>query len=83
MQALLSIQRASTHHILQYRDVNYSEGCTTLNLLQLSFRRDCADLVFYFKCLDGLYAVQLQYFFRHKFTRQIGSFDQRNFHLSP
>ena len=45
--------------LLHYPDVKYSERCITLNLLPLSFRRDCADLIFFFKCLHGLYAVQL------------------------
>ena len=54
MQALESIQRAATRYILSYPDVKYSERCTTLNLLPLSFRRDCAHLIFYFKCLHGL-----------------------------
>ena len=62
MQALESIQRAATRYILHYPDVKYSERCTTLNLLPLSFRRDCADLFFFFKCLHGLYAVQLEDF---------------------
>ena len=71
MQALEFIQRAATRYILQYPDVEYSERCTTLNLLPLSFRRDCADLIFFFKYSHGLYAVQLEDFFRQKFTRQI------------
>ena len=62
MQALESIQRAGTRYILNYPDVKYSERCSTLNLLPLSFRRDCADLTFFFKCLHGLCAVQLDDF---------------------
>ena len=62
MQALESIQRAATRYILHYPDVKCSERCTTLNLLPLSFRRDCADLIFFFKCVHGLYAVQLEDF---------------------
>ena len=60
MQALGSIQRAATRYILPYTKVKYSERCTTLNLLPLAFRRDCADLIFFYKCLHGLYAVQLE-----------------------
>ena len=62
MQALESIQRAATRYILHSPDVKYNERCTTLNLLPLSFRRDCADLIFFLKCLHGLYAVQLDDF---------------------
>ena len=47
MHALESIQRAATRYILHYPDVKYSERCTTLNLLPLSFRRYCADLIFF------------------------------------
>ena len=62
MQALESIQRAATRYILHSPDVKYNERCTTLNLLPLSFRRDCADLIFFLECLHGLYAVQLNDF---------------------
>ena len=67
-KVVASSSKLSLFAILSYPDVKYSEGCTILNLLPLSFRRDWADLIFNFKCLHGLYAVQ--------FTRQISSFDQ-------
>ena len=62
MRALESIQRTGTRYILHYPDVKYSKRCTTPNLLPLSFWRDCADLIFFFKCLHELYAVQLDDF---------------------
>ena len=57
-------------HSCDHRNIRYfrrersctSERCITLNLPPLSFRRDCADLIFFFKCLHGLYAVQLEDF---------------------
>ena len=62
MQALECIQRAATRYILHYPDVKYNERCSTLNPLPLSFRRDRADLAFYFKYLHGLQGVQLHGF---------------------
>ena len=62
MPKVASSSKLSLFAILSYPDVKYSERCTILNLLPLSFRRDWADLIFYFKCLHGLYTVQLEDF---------------------
>ena len=62
MPKVASSSKLSLFATLSYPDVKYSERCTILNLLPLSFRRDWADLIFYFKCLHGLYTVQLEDF---------------------
>ena len=62
MPKVASSGKLNLFAILSYPDVKYSERCTILNLLPLSFRRDWADLIFYFKCLHGLYASQLEDF---------------------
>ena len=63
MQALEFIQRAATCNILNYTDVKYSERCTKLNLLPLSFRRDCADLILFYKA--WIVRSTFRLFFRH------------------
>ena len=60
MPKVASSIKLSLFDILSSPDVKYSERCTILNLLPLSFRRDWADLIFYFECLHLLYAVQLE-----------------------
>ena len=62
MPKVASSSKLSLFAILSYPEVKYSEGCTIFNLLPPSFRRDWADLIFNFKCLHGLYAVQLEDF---------------------
>ena len=42
--------------------LKYNVRFTDLNLWPLSFRRDCADLVLFYKRLHGLYEVQLEDF---------------------
>ena len=48
MPKVASSIKLSLFAILSYPDVKYSERCTILNLLPLSFRRDWAELIFYF-----------------------------------
>ena len=60
MPKVASSSKLSLFAILSYPDVKYSERCTIPNLLPLSFRRDWAELIFFFKCLHGLLAVQLE-----------------------
>ena len=60
MPKVASSSELSLFAILSYPDVKYSEQCTIPNLLPLSFRRDWAELIFFFKCLHGLLAVQLE-----------------------
>ena len=49
---LESVQRSMTRFICT-NELSYPERCLSLNLLPLSYRREVADLVFCFKCLNG------------------------------
>lgn len=52
-----NVQRSMTRFILGEHDLSYSERCQTLELLPLSYRREIADLIFCFKCLNGFIDV--------------------------
>jgi hypothetical protein len=69
-----SVQRKFTKYILNYQpDLSYTERCTKLQLLPLSFRREIADLTFLYKCLHGLIDVDfthiLQFYTNSSHTR--------------
>lgn len=56
IKKLESIQRSMTKYILGYpEDVSYKDRCTMLNILPLSYRRECHDLVCMFKIINKLY----------------------------
>ena len=52
-----SIQRSASRYILHYPQMSYSERCSVLDLMPLSFRREMADLVLLFKYLNNLIDV--------------------------
>ena len=47
-----SIQRAATRSILNYGDLDYRHRCEKLNILPLSYRREIADLVLFYKFIN-------------------------------
>ena len=53
------IQRAATRYILNYPNMSYVERLTELNLLPLTIRRDVLDLKFFYKCLKGIIAIDI------------------------
>ena len=50
-----SIQRRATRYILRKSDLNYGDRLLKMNLLPLSYWHEIKDLVFFFKCIKGLY----------------------------
>lgn len=52
-----SVQRSMTRYILNYPDSSYSDRCTILEFLPLSYRREVFDLVFIYKCIHRLFDV--------------------------
>ena len=66
---LESIQRSMTRFICSY-DMSYPERCMSLNVLPLSYRREVADLIFCFKCLNGYFDVD--------FTEEMCIFNSSN-----
>lgn len=57
IKALESIQRSMTKYILNDYDMSYVERCVELELLPLTFRREINDLLFAFKIIHNLVAV--------------------------
>ena len=58
---LEKVQRRATKFILDYPplDYSYTERLVQLNLLHLEHRRKCNDLIFLFKCQNGLYDLDI------------------------
>lgn len=57
------IQRNITRHALHYPDgVDYGQRCRELGVLPLSYRREIQDLCLFFKCTQGLTAVNSDLF---------------------
>jgi hypothetical protein len=49
------VQRGFTKSILHGTSLSYKDRLLHLGLLPLSYRREIADLIFFFKCVHGLY----------------------------
>ena len=69
-----SLQRRATRFILPTSDLNYRDRLIKLNLvIPLSYWHEIKDLVFFFKCLKGLYNFPINNFVKSKqstrFTR--------------
>ena len=68
-----SLQRRATRFILPNSDLNYRDRLIKLNLIPLSYWHEIKDLVFFFKCLKGLYNFPINNFVKSKqstrFTR--------------
>ena len=56
------VQRAATRYILGYPNLSYTERLLKLNMSPLTFRRDIADVCMLFKCIHGLYNVDITRF---------------------
>ena len=54
-----SIQRRATKFLCNYSNASYKERLVQLNLLPLNYWLEYLDLVFFFKCKSGLYAIDL------------------------
>jgi len=59
IRRLETIQRSATRYILHHPEASYQERCVELNMLPLSYRREVADLLFLFKCVQGDYNISL------------------------
>ena len=57
IKALESIQRSMSKYILNNYDLSYVERCSELELLPLCFRREINDLLFVYKIIHNLVAV--------------------------
>ncbi len=53
------VQRGFTKAVLHNMDLSYKERLLHLGLLPLSYRREICDLLFFFKCINGLYDVDV------------------------
>ncbi len=51
------VQRGFTKSVLYNMNLSYKERLLHLGLLPLSYRREICDLLFFFKCINGLYDV--------------------------
>ncbi len=72
------VQRSATRYILGYPDYDYQERLLRTNMLPLSYRREQADLIYLFKCLNELNDVNIENFVEipshcERFTRQNSS----------
>ena len=56
------VQRNATRYILGYPGLDYKERLSRLNLLPLSYRRECLDVCFLFKCFNLEYNVDISQF---------------------
>jgi hypothetical protein len=55
------VQRSASRYILGYPDgFNYKSRLSKLNLLPLSYRREMQDIVYFYKCLNNVYHVDLK-----------------------
>ena len=45
--------------MLHYADINYKYRLLQLNMLPLTMRREYEDIVFFWKCLDGMYDINV------------------------
>ena len=54
-----SIQRRATKFLCKYPNASYKERLVLLNLLPLNYWLEYLDLVFFFKCKNGLLAIDL------------------------
>ena len=62
VQVLEGVQRRATKFILHYPDQDYKERLTSLKLLPLTLRRDKFDLLFFYKCKEGHYDLNIDNF---------------------
>ena len=59
IQAIESVQRRFTKHIVSDPDLSYKERLISLGLLPLSYRRELSDLLYFYKCIHHVYDVDL------------------------
>jgi len=62
VQILEGVQRRATKFILHYPDQDYKERLTSLDLLPLTLRRDKFDLLFFYRCKEGHYDLDINNF---------------------
>ena len=79
---LENVQRRATKFILDYpQHCSYTMRLVKLNLLPLEHRRTWNDLVFFFKCQNGLYDLDVSNIVKKRSVRyKIRSFNINNFH---
>ena len=56
---LEGVQRRATKFILHYPDQDYKERLEHLDLLPLTLRRDKCDLLFFYRCKEGHYDINI------------------------
>jgi hypothetical protein len=59
IRSLESVQRSMTKYILNDFDASYVDRCSELDLMPLTYRRECNDLLYLFKVIHGLLEVNL------------------------
>ena len=48
-----------TRYVLQNADLDYKDRLLQLNMLPLTMRREYEDIVFFWKCLHGMYDINV------------------------
>ena len=59
VQLLEGVQRRATKFILHYPNQDYKERLTNLDLFPLALRRDKIDLLFFYRCKEGHYDLNI------------------------
>ena len=76
---LENVQRKATKFILDYPgQTSYKERLVQLNLLPLEYRRLWKDLVFFYKCQNGLYDLDLS----HIAKKRVSNYATRSFNIN-
>ena len=75
---LENVQRRATKFILDYpAQTSYEERLVQLNLLPVEYRRLWRDLVFFYKCQNGLYDLDLS-----DIIKKISNYGTRSFNIN-
>lgn len=62
IELIEQVQRRFTKSLLYHSGCSYKERLIRLGLLPLSYRREIADLLFFYKCMNSLYDVDFSHY---------------------
>lgn len=79
-QSIEKVQRRFTKSILSDFNLSYKERLLSLGMLPLSYRREITDLSFLFKCIHGVYDVDVS---RFNITRATNTINLRSAESGP
>ena len=75
MKFLETMQSSMTRYMLHYADTDYKDRLLQLNMLPLTIRGEYEDIVFFWKCLHGMYDINVHDF--AKFSSDINHVTRR------